>query len=526
MTDVQSWIAMSCTPQVFEPQSLYELSWTYAQDGKCAVDASTGIVVDANPAAEALMGYSRAELIGMPITMLHPEAERERVQDEFRKATQDAAPHLGLHIQQKNGNCVSAAIWSSEVLKLADRSITIVEFRDISEQVRKEHQLSSQNWALGAYALAALALGRVQSSESLLLQSICEAVTHQSVYNLAWVGIAEEGPGKPIRIAAKAGSAVKYLDNIRVSWSENEPLGQGPTGTCLRENKMQIVQNRDTVAAFAPWRKSAKRFGIRSTVAIPICADNDWKGALTVYSDHVEAFDAPAVEVFQRLGEHIVNGIHTLHQSMLLAAERVKLAAAQKHVVDALSASVAAMVTAIGVRDPYTAEHENRVATIAVAIGREMGWDENRLEGIRLAGMVHDIGKIAIPSQILVKPARLSAAEFALIKEHPETGNNILQGLPFTWPVAEMVREHHERLDGSGYPLGLKGDAILPESKVLAVADMVEAMASDRPYRRSHGLEAALRQIESEAGTLLDPEAVRICAALFREKRLVLPSLN
>jgi len=221
-----------------------------------------------------------------------------------------------------------------------------------------------------------------------------------------------------------------------------------------------------------------------------------------------------------------VTGIRTLHQKQLLADERLNLAESQKHVADTLSASVTAMVAAMGVRDPYTVEHENRVAAIAVAIGREMGWNENRLQGIRLAAMVHDVGKIAIPSQILTKPSRLSAPEIALIREHPETGYSILKNVPFTWAVAEMVRQHHEKLDGSGYPQGLKADQILSEAKVLAVADMVEAMASDRPYRRSHGLEAALKQIESEAGTLLDPEAVRICAALFRDKRLVVPGLN
>ena len=517
---------MTDFPSGGEPQNLHELSWNYAQDGKIAVDAATGTILDANPAMEALMGYSRAELIGRLAQTLHPEVEPECVDAEFRKEMLRPTPHFDLHIQRKDGSSVPVAIWSSEKLKLGDQSLVIAEFRDITNQVQNERQLSTQDWALGAYALAALALGRVHSSENLLLQSICQAITHESAYVLAWVGIAEEGPEKKIRIAAKAGSAVKYLDNFRVSWSENDPMGQGPTGACLRENKIQIVQNRDTVASFAPWREWAKRFRIRSTVAIPIHAHVGWNGALTVYSSHVNAFDAQAMEVFQRLGEHIVHGIYTLHQEILLAAERRSLAKARKHVADTLSASVAAMVTAIGVRDPYTAGHENRVATIALAIGREMGWDEERLQGLRLAAMVHDVGKIAIPSQILTKPSRLSAAEFALIKEHPETGYNILKDVPFTWPVAEMVRQHHEKLDGSGYPLGLKADEILAESKVLAVADIVEAMASDRPYRRSHGLEAALRQIESEAGTILDPEAVRICVALFREKRLVVPGLN
>ncbi len=509
-----------------EPQNLHELSWKYAQDGKVAVDAALGIILDANPAMESLMGYSRAELVGMHVTMLHPEAEREWVEAEFLSAEQRPSSHSGFQMQRKDGQCVPVAIWSSEKLKLGDQLLVISEFRDISDQVEKQRQLSAQDWALGAYALAALSLGRVHASESLLLQSICEAVTHQSAYNLAWVGVAEQGPGNPVRIAAKAGSAAQYLDKFHISWLKNEPLGQGPTGVCLRENTTQIIQNIDEAAAFAPWRKLARRFGIRSAVAIPIDADDGWRGALTVYSEYVGAFDAPAVKVFRRLGAHIVSGMHTLHQKQLLAAERLNLAEAQKRLADTLSASVAAMVTAIGVRDPYTAGHETRVATIAVAIGREMGWGENRLQGLRLAAMVLDIGKIAIPSQLLTKPSRLSKAEFALIKEHPETGYSILKDVPFTWPVAEMVRQHHEKLDGSGYPLGLKVDQILSESKVLAVADIVEAMASDRPYRRSHGLEAALRQVESEAGTLLDAEAVRICVALFREKGLVVPGLN
>ena len=240
---------------------------------------------------------------------------------------------------------------------MAGQSLVIGQFRDITDQVQNEHQLSSQDWALGAYSLAALALGRVYSSESILLQSICEAITRESAYVLAWVGIAEEGPGKPIRIAAKAGNAVKYLDEVRnngiqMNWSENDPLGQGPVGACLRENTTQIVQNLDKVAAFAPWRKLAKGFEIQSAVSIPIHADDNWKGVLTVYSELVEAFDVQAVEVFQRLGEHIVQGIHTLHQSMLLAKERLSLADSQKHVADTLTASVAAMVTAIGVRRP------------------------------------------------------------------------------------------------------------------------------------------------------------------------------
>jgi HD-GYP domain-containing protein (c-di-GMP phosphodiesterase class II) len=218
--------------------------------------------------------------------------------------------------------------------------------------------------------------------------------------------------------------------------------------------------------------------------------------------------------------------VHALDQGAALQAREIDLINLQRKLTEALSAMVAPMVTAMEMRDPYTAGHESRVANIAVAIGAEMGWPQERLHGLQVAAQVHDIGKISIPAEILTKPTRLTAGEWGLIREHPETGYTILKDIPFAWPIAEIVRQHHERLDGSGYPHGLMGDAILPEAKVLAVADMVEAMASHRPYRPAIELEVVLKQIETEAGSQLDAETVRVCAALFRGKRLVLPALH
>jgi HD-GYP domain-containing protein (c-di-GMP phosphodiesterase class II) len=169
--------------------------------------------------------------------------------------------------------------------------------------------------------------------------------------------------------------------------------------------------------------------------------------------------------------------------------------------------------------DPSTAGHQGRVAHIALAIGFEMGWQFDRLQGLRIAAWVHDIGKLSIPSEVLNKPGCLNHAERTLVNGHSEAGYNILKDVPFPWPVAEMVRQHHEKLDGSGYPRGLKADEILPEAKVLAVADIVDAMISVRPYRAGMPVHEVLGIIEAEAGTLLDVEVVRICASLLRQKR-------
>jgi putative two-component system response regulator len=173
-----------------------------------------------------------------------------------------------------------------------------------------------------------------------------------------------------------------------------------------------------------------------------------------------------------------------------------------------LLGTVEALASALEVRDPYTAGHQRRVARVAVAIADDLGYGEDRREGLRLAGLLHDIGKLHIPAEILAKPTRLTKPEFALIKDHSRAGWDILKRVEFPWPLARMVLQHHERMDGSGYPDGLGGADILPEARILAVADVIEAMASHRPYRPAVGLAAALDVIIKGRGSHFDPAVV------------------
>lgn len=184
----------------------------------------------------------------------------------------------------------------------------------------------------------------------------------------------------------------------------------------------------------------------------------------------------------------------------------------------ALKGVVQAMSVTVEMRDPYTAGHQRRVSRLSVAIAEEMGLPERRIEGIRMAGEIHDIGKIYVPAEILSKPGKLTDIEFTIIKTHPQVGFDILKNIEFPWPIADIVVQHHERLDGKGYPSGLKGDAILLDSKIIIVADVVEAMSSHRPYRPSHGIEKALEEIAAHKGTRFDPDVVDACLRLFREK--------
>jgi len=162
-------------------------------------------------------------------------------------------------------------------------------------------------------------------------------------------------------------------------------------------------------------------------------------------------------------------------------------------------------------RDPYTAGHQMKVSELAEGIAREMGLPADMIEGIRVAGIVHDIGKLSVPAEIVTKPGALTPFEFSIIKEHPGKAFEVLKEIDFPWPVAEMVLQHHERLDGSGYPLGLRGDEIRLEARVLAVADVVGAISSHRPYRRDLGIEAALKEIDTNKGVFYDARVTRAC---------------
>ena len=189
----------------------------------------------------------------------------------------------------------------------------------------------------------------------------------------------------------------------------------------------------------------------------------------------------------------------------------------------ALGGTIAALGATVAMRDPYTANHERRVALLACRIAKRLGWDEESVETLRTAALVHDVGKITVPAEILSKPTRLSEIEFALVKEHASAAYDILAPIDFEGPVAEIVAQHHERLDGSGYPRGLAGDEVLPGARVLAVADVVEAMITHRPYRAALTLHEALTEIGPESRGRFDAEAAAACRELFDVEGFTLP---
>jgi response regulator RpfG family c-di-GMP phosphodiesterase len=250
--------------------------------------------------------------------------------------------------------------------------------------------------------------------------------------------------------------------------------------------------------------------------------------ALSETEDKVRGFDLGAVdyvtkpfqrqELLARVRNHLE--LHRLRNNLEeLVQERTRsLVESESRLKNNLLETISAVAAMVELRDPYTAGHQRHVAQLVDAIARELGLPEDQIEGLHLAAVVHDLGKINVPSEILSKPGRLNEAEFSMIKQHPQFGYDILKGIDFPWPIAEIVRQHHERLDGSGYPHGLRGDEILAEARILAVADVIEATASHRPYRAGRGIETALHELALDSGTKLDADVVDVALRLFREK--------
>jgi putative nucleotidyltransferase with HDIG domain len=377
------------------------------------------------------------------------------------------------------------------------------------------HKLEMNEWALSALSEAAAAFARADSEE-ILVKGVCDAIAKQGPYVLAWVGKADDDADKTVKVLGGGGSAIGYIQNIRVSWSENSVAGAGPAGVAIRTGRTSVVVDSELDPGFMAWRKQAQQFGIRSAIGCPIPdGDSHPFGVLLVYSKAPNTFGNAEVRLFEGLAMQVGFGLRSIERQRKLDIQIHEKELVQERLAISLRATIEAMSRTMEWRDPYTAGHQKRVAMISMAIAQKLGWEIDRVQSLYMAAMVHDIGKVAVPSEILTKPSHLTDLEMQMVREHVENGYQILKDIPFPWPLANIVRQHHERLDGSGYPHQLKGDQICPEARILAVADTIEAMATHRPYRPALGLQAALDEVRAEAGIGLDVDVVNAALELM-----------
>ncbi len=349
-----------------------------------------------------------------------------------------------------------------------------------------------------------------------LLEEICRALIETGGYRMAWIGITKNNGCNEVQQVAKAGFEDGYLDNISLRISTKDG-GSCPSVMAIKTKKPYVVKDILASPDRLPWRGEALKRGYASSVALPMIDKAGAFGALNIFSDRSDVFHEEEVSLLKDLVDNIVYGLVALHTRIERNRAENEVQKNISKLRQTLGAVIQVLEQTVEVRDPYTAGHQRRVADLARAIAEEMGLSDDQIDGIRIAGIIHDIGKMYVPAEILSKPWGLSQLEFSLIKTHPQVGYDILKAIEFPWPVANIVLQHHERIDGSGYPFSLPREKILIEAKILGVADVVEAMASHRPYRPALGLNAALDEISINKGKLYDTEIVDTCLKLFKQ---------
>jgi PAS domain S-box-containing protein/putative nucleotidyltransferase with HDIG domain len=399
---------------------------------------------------------------------------------------------------------------SQETLECRVRERTAELRHANSELVRTER-------AFAALSISNRALVRA-TDEGQLIKDVCDAIVSVGGYRMAWVGMmALDGSCRVLPVAA-SGHDDGYLDTVCVTWDDS-PTGHGPGGRAIRESRPIVTRDTEADLTFFS-RDAAVARAYRSLVAFPLLEREGGPfGLLVVYSSVVNAFDQKEVGLLEELSADLAFGIGSLRARELHTRMEEELVSSNARLERMVHEVAEAMGKIVEARDPYTKGHEMRVSRLGEMIALEMGRSSDEVAAVAMASLLHDIGKLRVPTEILTKPGRLSEAEFALIKEHAQAGYEILVDVSFPWPVAEIVLQHHERMDGSGYPDGVKGDAILLAARIVAVSDVVEAMASFRPYRPSLGIEAAIAEIKGWP-ELYDGEVVSACLKLFEDGRL------
>jgi len=383
----------------------------------------------------------------------------------------------------------------------------------------KEEQLRRTVRALRVLSAANRTLAYAKDGELRLLEEMCRAIGGAGGYRLAWVGYVQPDAAYGIQQVAHWRSSDKAFNgNANIAWGETESR-QTPLGKAIFTGMPVVVKDVAREPGPPAWREYALRCRCGSCIALPLSVDEGIIGVLNICAEEKDAFSDEDVNLLSEAAAGLAFGI----ASQRAKAERDRIAQTHRRhealLRKSLEDSIRAIANTLEMRDPYTAGHQRRIAELAAAIATELGLPEDEIHGIELAASIHDLGRIQIDKEILTKPDKLTDSEFALIKTHSRAGYDILKGIEFPWPIADIVLQHHERLDGSGYPQGLEGEQILLGSRIMAVADVLEAMASERPYRLGLGIDVALKEIERGRGTAFDPAVVDACLKLFREER-------
>lgn len=476
-----------------------------------------GTITFANRAYQQYFGEGGRSVIGGNVFDYVPAEERAVIREQVERMTPEQPvaryEHRVLNVQGQ----LRWQHWVDRAVFDGDRMTAIQSTgTDVTDQVGYARELERVTRILQTLSRCNSALVHARD-ETRLLSDICRHIVRTGGYRMAWVGLVEQdAAGRRVRPVASCGEGQAFGAELEAAWNGNGPSPYSISAAAASGETTVLQRLAERTDAY-PWAAAAVECGFRAIAVIPLVEEEQVFGAMAILSDDAMAFQPSEVKLLLELAQDVAYGIHALRDAgerRRLERERIRQA---KRLQEVLVQTIQAMGLAVEKRDPYTAGHQTRVSQLAAAIAEEMGLPRDQVEGVRLGALVHDIGKIAIPAEILSRPGTLSQLEYSMIRPHAEVGHEIMERVPFPWPVAEMIWEHHERLDGSGYPRGLKDGSILLESRILAVADTVEAATNHRPYRPGKPVEAILGEIEMQTGKF-DPAVVDACVRLFREK--------
>ena len=349
-----------------------------------------------------------------------------------------------------------------------------------------------------------------ERDKGILLQKACDALIRARGYNAAWLGLLKDGKNFAIVVGSPPKEDVSrfcaqvlrgdYPPCVERAFIQKAPFTvmERPRdcGGCIL--KGTYPGKESVIMRIA---HNGKLFGLLILSLAPGISVKDEEEYLLI-----------------EVANDIAFGLHNMELEEKDKISEQKLRQSYQRLQKTMEGAIYTIAKIVETKDPYTSGHQQRVSKLAEAIARKVKLPEDKIERIRISSLVHDVGKISIPAEILNKPIKLTAIEFNLIKDHSQIGYDILKSIEFPWPIEKIVLQHHERLDGSGYPRGLKGEDIIIEARIIGVADVVEAMSSHRPYRPALGIDAALEEISKNRGILYDPEVVDICLKLFKEK--------
>jgi putative nucleotidyltransferase with HDIG domain len=353
--------------------------------------------------------------------------------------------------------------------------------------------------------------------DSTLFRNVCKEIQVFGKYKLVWIGLLNgisEGlrTVEPIAFFCPDDFSQEYAEEL-IKISNNT---DGLLSWSLKSKKHRIFSIDDIQSRFSfPLKKIFNKGHIGSLAVMPLKYNNSIIGLLNIYSSNIHSFNKDETKMLREVAKNI----STDTRGMKL---EIELKNTMKQLERALYETIDAITLMSEIKDPYTSGHQKKVALLASTISKELGLPKNVIDGIYVSGLLHDVGKISVPNDILAKPGQLNEGEFIIVKNHPVVSYDILKSIEFPWSVADIVQQHHEKINGSGYPKGLKDKDIRIEARILAVADVVEAMTAHRPYRPALGLKKAIKEIIKNKNKLYDEKIVDACIDVLEKKKIKL----